>query len=122
MNNAQWTHQRRLQRIGFAATAALFLIGGTPSSALAIECTTWTSAQSAEERDAEFQAAVDEMLNSDRAAQWTTLNLTIIKECLRANRGRIEAEFDGLCAQGMQTPMDALDNKLYDYAIGCVRA
>jgi hypothetical protein len=41
---------------------------------------------------------------------------------LLAIRGRIQAEFDGLCAKGMQTGMDALDNKLYDYALGCVRA
>jgi len=123
MNDARWPHPRHLRRIGFAANiaAALFLIGGMPSSALAIECSAWTSAQG-DQRDAEFEAAVDDLLGSERAQQWTTLNMGLIKNCILAYRGRIQAEFDGLCAQGMQTPMDALDDKLYDYAMGCVRA
>lgn len=100
---------------------AMVLILGAPISAFAIDCSTWTSAQG-DERDAAFEAAVDELLGSDRAQQWTTLNIGLIKDCLLANRGRIQAEFDGLCAQGLQTPMDALDRKLYDYAVGCVRA
>ncbi len=123
MHSPRRPHQAHLRPMRFAAhiAAAFFLIGGIPSSALAIECSTWTSAQG-DGRDAAFEAAVDDLLGSERAQQWTTLNIGLMKDCLRANRGRIQAEFDGLCAQGLQTPMDALDNRLYDYAIGCVRA
>ena len=100
---------------------AMILVAGTPIAAMAIECSTWSPAQG-EQRDQAFAAAVDELLSSERAQQWTTLNIPLIKDCLLANRGRIQIEWDGLCAKGMQTSMEALDTKLYDYARGCVRA
>jgi hypothetical protein len=100
---------------------ATFLILGTPIAAMAIDCSIWTPAQG-EQRDQAFSAAVDELLSSQRAQQWTTLNTALIKDCLLAFRGRIQIEWDGLCAKGMQTSMEALDNKLYEYARGCVRA
>jgi len=92
-----------------------------PNLALAIDCSTWSSAQG-EGRDQAFEVAIDELVDSPKADQWTTLNKPVIKECLRASRRRIQAEFDGLCAKGMQTGMQALDAKLYDYALGCVGA
>jgi hypothetical protein len=94
---------------------------GMPVSALAVDCSTWTSAQG-EHRDPAFEAAIDELLDGPKADQWTTLNKPVVKHCLLAMRGRVQAEFDGLCAKGMQTPIDALDIRLYDYALGCVRA
>jgi hypothetical protein len=100
---------------------ALVLIAGYPAPALAITCSTWVSAQG-DDRNRAFDDAVNELLDSPKAAQWTTLNKPLIKDCLLASRGRIQAEFDGLCAKGMQTALDALDIKLYDYARGCVRA
>jgi len=100
---------------------AMVLIAATPIAAMAIDCSTWSPAQG-EQRDQAFAAAVDELLSSERAQQWTTLNTALIKDCLLASRGRIQIEWDGLCAKGMQTPMEALDTKLYDYARGCVRA
>jgi hypothetical protein len=123
MNTTQSIKSHHLSRVSLAAnlTAALFLLVGTPSMALAIDCSSWSSAQG-EGRDVAFEAAIDELLDSAKADQWTTLNKPVIKHCLLAIRGRIQAEFDGLCAKGMQTGMDALDNKLYDYALGCVRA
>ena len=123
MNTGQSIHQHRTSRRRTAAHlgAALLVLIGLPASALAITCSTWTPAQG-EQRDPAFEAAVDELLNSPKADQWTTLNKPVIKECLMANRRRIQAEFDGLCAKGMQTGMQDLDNKLYDYALGCVRA
>jgi hypothetical protein len=123
MNKARSIHPSRVTRVSFAANlaAALFVLVGTPNLALAIDCSTWTAAQG-DGRDQAFEAAIDELLDSPKADQWTTLNKPVIKHCLLAIRGRIQAEFDGLCAKGMQTGMDALDNKLYDYALGCVRA
>jgi hypothetical protein len=110
---------------GAASVAfAIVLILGTPIAALAalaIDCSSWTSAQG-DERDRSFEAAVDELLADPKADQWTTLNKPLVKECLLASGRRIQAEFDGLCAKGMQTPLDALDRKLYDYALGCVGA
>jgi hypothetical protein len=123
MNTTQSITPRHLTRVSFAANlaAALVLLVGTPNLALAIDCSTWSSAQG-DGRDLAFEGAIDELLDSPKADQWTTLNKPIIKECLLASGRRIQAEFDGLCAKGMQTGMDALDNKLYDYALGCVRA
>ncbi|MFZ5876649.1 MAG: hypothetical protein ACOYXU_09585 [Nitrospirota bacterium] len=123
MNTARSIDPRHLTAVGFAVNlaAALVLLVGTPTLALAIDCSTWSVAQ-AEGRDQAFEAAIDELLNSPKADQWTTLNKPVIKECLLASGRRIQAEFDGLCAKGMQTGMDALDIKLYNYALGCVRA
>jgi hypothetical protein len=114
---------RKISSLSIAANVALALalVAGVPAPALAIDCSTWSSAQG-DDRDQAYEAAVDELLGSPRADQWTTLNKPLIKDCLLASRGRIQAEFDGLCAKGLQTAMQALDNKLYDYALGCVRA
>ena len=123
MNGCRSNNQRHASRVRITANlvAALVMLVGVSTPALAITCSTWTPAQG-EERDPAFEAAVDELLNSPKAAQWTTLNKPIVKECLMASRRRIQAEFDGLCAKGMQAGMQDLDNKLYDYALGCVRA
>lgn len=111
----------RFFRVAASIAMALLLIAGTPIAALAIDCSAWSSVQG-EERDRALEGAIDELLNSPRAAQWTTLNMPLIKACLLANRGRIQAGFDGLCAKGMQTSLEALDAKLLEYARGCVRA
>jgi hypothetical protein len=123
MNKHGSVYSRHVKRVGVVVnlTAAIFLLVGMPNLALAIDCSTWSSAQG-EGRDLAFEAAIDELLDSSKADQWTTLNKPVIKHCLLAIRGRIQAEFDGLCAKGMQTSIDALDIKLYDYALGCVRA
>lgn len=109
----------------FSVTAnvalAMVLIAATPMAALAIDCSTWGSVQG-EERDRALEEAIDELLGSPKADQWTTINKPRIKDCVIANRGRIQADFDGLCAGGMQTSLEALDDKLYEYAIGCTRA
>jgi hypothetical protein len=123
MNDSRSIDGRQLPCFSVAAHLALAmaLVAGMPSAVLAIDCSTWTSVQG-EDRDLAFQAAVDELLGSSEANQWTTLNKALIKDCLLTNRGRIQAEFDGLCEKGMQTRIQALDLKLREYARGCVRA
>jgi hypothetical protein len=109
--------------LSFAANfaLALALVAGMMSPALAIDCSSWGSLQG-QDRDQALEGAIDELLGSPKADQWTTLNKPLIKDCLLATRGRIQAEFDGLCAKGMQTSLEALDAKLLEYARGCVRA
>jgi hypothetical protein len=123
MNDFRSIDERKLPWFSFAANIvlALALVAGMPTTAMAIDCSTWSSAQG-EDRDRAFEGAVDELLSSPRAEQWTTLNIPLIKDCLLASRGRIQVEWDGLCAKGMETSMEALDTKLYEYARGCVRA
>ncbi|MEW6681426.1 MAG: hypothetical protein AB1451_00675 [Nitrospirota bacterium] len=122
MSKTRSIYLRNVRRVSVAAnvTLALALVAGMPTPALAIDCSAWSSVQG-EDRDRAYEAAIDELLGSPKADRWTTLNKPRVKDCLLASRGRIQAEFDGLCAKGLQTAMGALDAKLYDYALGCVR-
>ncbi len=108
-------------RLVRSASLAVAMFAGMMSPALAIDCSTWEALQG-QDRDKALEGAIAELLNSPKADQWTTINKPRITECVLANRGRIQADFDGLCAKGMQTSLEALDDTLYEYAIGCVRA
>ena len=97
-----------------AASVAL----ATPAHAM--RCSDWTSFD-AEQRDVALRTAYRQLLASNKAKAWTSVNKSQIERCLIRATPLISIDFDDACAQGNRASLQVLDEILLDYARSCVR-
>ncbi len=72
-------------------------------------------------REAGLRTSFVEILDSNRAKKFTSINRGRIEQCLIRNMSPIAIDFDDACAQGQRVSKDALDEILMDYVRSCVR-
>ncbi len=92
---------------------------GIAPAAHAIRCKAWVGLEE-EQREQTLRTSFREVLESGRAAKYTSINKTRIERCLIDSIPRIEDDFDDACSRGMAAPMNVLDNILMNYVRSCV--
>ncbi len=92
---------------------------GIAPTAHAIRCKAWVGLGE-EQREQTLRTSFREILESGRAAKYTSINKTRIERCLIGSGGRIEDDFDDACSRGMSAPMKVLDDILMNYVRSCV--
>ncbi len=84
----------------------------------ALRCSDWTRLD-AGGRDAVLRSEIAAILESNRAKQFTSLNMARIKQCMIVSIPSIELDFDGICAQGQRADIGALKDLLMRYIRTC---
>jgi hypothetical protein len=102
--------------IGFSI---LFLIT-LSSPAHAVRCNEWLGL-TPNDRDSRVKDLVRDLLNSPKAAGWTSINKSKIERCLVQQTPEIEIDFNDACSQGSQAPVDVLDEILLNHARSCAQ-
>ena len=103
----------------FAPWLVLIWTLSLASPAQAIRCTQWTKL-SPEAQEVAITQAVDEVLASNKAKKWTSVNFGRIRQCLMRSLDSIRVDFDDTCSQTNRS-RDALDELLLRYVRGCNR-
>jgi hypothetical protein len=86
----------------------------------AVRCNEWLGL-APNDRDSKVKDLVHDLMNSPRAAQWTSINKSRIEQCLIQRTSEIEIDFQDACSQGSQAPVDALDEILLKHARTCAQ-
>lgn len=89
------------------------------SPAHAMRCSDWTRLD-AEQRDGALRTAYREILASNKAKSWSSINKTRIERCLIKATPSISIDFDDACAQGQRASLSVLDEILLTYVRSCV--
>jgi len=101
---------------GLATCLTLSLAMAGPAQAL--RCKEWVDLDAAG-RTETLEAAIDEVLSSNRARKWTSINMGRIRECLMRRQRAIGIDFDDACARGKSVSMGVLDEILMGYVRTC---
>ena len=101
-----------------------WILGGVLSLAFvptahAIRCKGWVGLEG-EQREQTLRSSFREVLESGRAAKYTSINKARIERCLIDSIPRIEDDFDDACSRGMAAPMNVLDDLLMNHVRSCV--
>jgi hypothetical protein len=100
--------------------AALLLLIALSSPAYAVRCNEWLGL-APNDRDLKVKELIHELLNSPKAAGWTSINKSKIERCLVQQTPEIEIDFNDACSQGSQAPVDVLDEILLKHARSCAQ-
>lgn len=84
-----------------------------------IGCRDWTRLEGGQ-REETLMGLYEQILHSDRASRWQ-FNRVLTRQCLHGKTALIAAEFDEDCAQGIRTPLDSLEKRLWGHARSCVQ-
>ena len=107
------------ERIGVISFVILSLVA-LAFPAHAIRCSEWTEL-TADDRNQTLRDLIRELLDSHKAAQWTSINKSRIEQCLIQHTTEIEIDFNEVCTQGLKAPVDAFDEILLNYARSCAQ-
>jgi len=116
-------NQNRLTGITKTAgviVAAMLLQITLLSSAYAVRCNEWLEL-TPNDRDLRVKDLIRELMDSPKAAQWTSINKSRIERCLIQQTSEIEIDFNDACSQGSQAPVDVLDEILLKHARSCAQ-
>lgn len=86
--------------------------------AYAIRCKDWKGLDTDQKKQT-LKEISTELLNSPKAENWTSINITKIKRCLNDSITTIEEDFDEACSKGTKAAIGILDEILLDHARGC---
>jgi len=100
--------------------AAMLLLITLSSPAHAVRCNEWLGL-APNDRDLRVKELIRELMNSPKAAQWTSINKSKIERCLVQQISEIELDFNDACSQGSQAPVDVLDEILLKHARSCAQ-
>ena len=97
----------------------LLIALGPASAAQAIRCSPWNRL-GPNQKAQEIYQLIDRGIDSSAARRYD-LNPARVQDCLERSVRRIELDFDGACAQGGRTDMQALNRIFKHYAWSCLQ-
>ncbi|MEE9607626.1 MAG: hypothetical protein V3U03_07780 [Myxococcota bacterium] len=100
------------------SVALLLLSMAVAAPAHAIRCRDW-GRLGVEQREDALRSEFRQVMSSNRAKQFTSINKTRIERCLIRSMAAIEDDFDDACAEGLQKSMGVLDEILMNYVRSC---
>src|SRR5689334_19194123 len=101
-------------------TSVILWLAVSSSPAHAVRCDEWLGL-APNDRDLRVKELTRELINSPKAAQWTSINKSKIERCLVQQTPEIENDFSDACSQGSQAPVDVLDEILLKHARSCAQ-
>jgi len=106
-----------MTRAGAIAAVALLFAGAASAGP---DCANWVRLSDDQKR-AKIDRMIDGHLGSDVGKRYTSENKVRMRRCLEGYVEDLYAEFDGACADGGQSPMDAIDEIFDRYFLSCVQ-
>jgi hypothetical protein len=103
-------------RFLLVALVSLFLF---TSTAHAINCGTWTRL-SPEQKTQTIDQMIQDAMRSNKARTYN-VNTVRMSRCMERYSNAIELDFDGACARGGRTGMQALNNLFRNYIWSCAQ-